>query len=257
MALFPYIIKMLPLELSQFHRWPVASSHQLNDFSNTQFPLNSSWNMMYLYSLPRCTTRVFSVDWTAGLISHPFTLHPFFERKKNLIIWALSLQWPDHFSICYCFPAMSLQDVAKYEDVVYRAPVSCHMWIVLYKSCGSSDMCFEVFGVSLKALGPVSFVWLDDEFYTGRICCLWKIDFCVEELPTYFLRLTSKYNKCCQGSLVLKRMDLCISVCGNLCMYSGLFSYLIIINYQTYVSVTQHSLSAPSTAITLGSFISS
>lgn len=154
----------------------------------------------------------------------------------------MSSQWPNHFNICYCFPAMSLQDVAKYEDVVYSAPVSCCMWIVLYKSCGSSDMCFEVFGVSLKALGPVSFVWLDDEFYTGRICCLWKIDFCVEELPTYFLRLTSKYNKCYQGSLVLKRMGLCISVCGNLCMYSGLFSYLIIINYQTYVTVTRLSL---------------
>lgn len=137
---------------------------------------------------------------------------------------------------------MSLQDVAKYEDVVYSTAVSCCMWIVLYKSCGSSDMCFEVFGVSLKALGPVSFVCLDDEFYTGRICCLWKIDFCVEELPTYFLRLTSKYNKCCQGSLVLKHMGLCISVCGNLCMHSGLFSYLIIINYQTYVSVTRLSL---------------
>lgn len=48
---------------------------------------------------------------------------------------------------------------------------------VLCKSCGSSDMCFEVFGVSLKPLGPVSFVWLDDEFYTGRMCCLWKVDF--------------------------------------------------------------------------------
>lgn len=70
--------------------------------------------------------------------------------------------------------------------------------------------------MSLKPLGPVSFVLLDDGFYTGRICCLWKRDFCVEELPTYFLRLTSKYNRRCQGSLVVKRMLLCRSVCGCL-----------------------------------------
>lgn len=77
--------------------------------------------------------------------------------------------------------------------------------------------------MSLKPLGPVSFVWLDDEFYTGRIRCLWKIDFCVEELPTYFLRLTSKYNNCCQGSLFGKCVLLCVSVCVYLCMYSGGF----------------------------------
>lgn len=77
--------------------------------------------------------------------------------------------------------------------------------------------------MSVKPLGPVSFVCLVDEFYTGRICSLWKMDFCVEELPTYFLRLTSKYNKCCQGSLVLKCALLCMSVCVYLCMHSGPF----------------------------------
>lgn len=229
MAPFPHIIKMLPLELSQFQRWPVASSHQLmtSAIPYCHWAAAEIWCTFIPYqdTQPGYVVLTEQQDWL------PLILHLCFERKKN--IWAVSSA--NHFSICYCFPAMSLQDVAKYEDVVYSAPVSCCMWIVLYKSCGSSDMCFEVFGVSLKALGPVSFVCLDDEFYTGRICCLWKIDFCVEELPTYFLRLTSKYSKCCQGSLVLKGLGLCISVCGNLCMYSGLFSYLIIINSQTYV----------------------
>lgn len=173
-----------------------------------------------------------------------------------MIRGSLSLQWPNHFWHLLLFPCNEFTGCCK---TLWRCSVQSSSFM-LYKSCGSSDICFEVFGVSLKPLGPVSFVLLDDEFYTGRKCCLWKRDSCVEELPTYFLRLTSKYNKCCQGSLVVECVLLCTSVCVSLCRCAGLFQNLIALNYQTHVSVIQSSRwdgQAPSTTTTLRSFISS